>query len=84
MKSGTILDAFEEQQPAWYSFRRRISPTALQLATAALEECRRETLHHKGLQEYHAAMAKMLKERDVRLQQDIARLSQPLNPEQPT
>lgn len=75
MQTGTILDSFEPQQPKWWHLRRRISPTALQLAAAALEDCRRDQLNHKGLQEYHDAMSKMLAKREQRLQQDIERLN---------
>lgn len=73
--TNTILDSFEPQQPKWWHLRRRISPTALQLASAELEFCRKDQLHHKGLQEYHAAMAAMLAKREQRLQQDIERLN---------
>lgn len=79
MQTGTILDSFEPQQPKWWQPRKRKVPTPLQLAAAALEDCRKDQLHHKGLQEYHAAMADMLKKRDARLLADIARLSQPTN-----
>lgn len=75
--TGTILDAHDKQNPTPWWHWKKPSPTALQLATAALEECRRDALEHKGKQEYHAAMAEMLKKRDARLVADIARLSQP-------
>lgn len=74
MQTGTILDAHEAQSPRHW-WQRRVPPTALQLATAALEECRRDQLDHKHKAEYHTAMHKMLEERDKRLQKDIARLS---------
>jgi hypothetical protein len=74
MNTGTILDAHDAAHPVpWW--RRRAAPSALQLATAALEECRRDQLEHAQKQEYHAAMSKMLKERDRRLMADIQRLS---------
>lgn len=74
MNTGTILDAHEAANPLpWW--RRAPRPSALALATASLEECRREQLEHADKQEYHAAMVKMLRERDRRLVKEMARLS---------
>jgi hypothetical protein len=55
-------------------WHRKSEPTALHLAVAALEECRKDQLHHKKFAEFHTAVSKMLTERDKRLQQDIDRL----------
>lgn len=75
MTTGTILDVLDAQQPTpWWRPRKR--PTALQLAVADLEECRRDQLNHKRLAEYHKAMADMLKDREKRLTADIKRLSE--------
>jgi adenine-specific DNA methylase len=69
-----LLDAVDSAQPQpWW--KRRIPATALQLASAALEECRRDQLVHAQGAEYHAAMVAMLKLRDKRLQADLRRLS---------
>lgn len=73
-QTNTILDAHMQQHPRHF-WQRRSPPTALELATAALEECRRDYLDHKQKAEYHAAMVRMLKERDDRLVADIRRLS---------
>jgi len=77
MTTDTILDDFERQNPrTWRDiFRKRAPATALQLASASLEECRRDQLEHAQRSEYHAAILKMLKERDQRLQKDIQRLT---------
>lgn len=73
--TNNVLDIHDRQNPLpWW--RRRRSPSALELAVAALEECRRDRLHHAQLAEYHAAMLKMLEQRDKRLQEDIKRLSE--------
>ena len=80
--TGTILDAHLRMNPPSL-WRRMRTPTALQLATAALEECRRDHLEHKQKAEYHAAMERMLAARDKRLQDDIKRLSKGTNPPQP-
>jgi hypothetical protein len=50
-------------------------PSALKLATAALEDCRRDQLAQAHLSEFHAAMVKVLAEREKRLQREVARLS---------
>lgn len=76
--TGTILDAYERQMAKpWYhpANWRRKPPTALQLAVADLEECRKDRLDHMRNAEYHSAMANMLELRDVRLQADIKMLS---------
>lgn len=72
--TGTILDAHEKKH-GWHIWGRRETPTALALAAAALEDCRRDQLHHKQLAEYHGAMDAMLRAREARLQKDVARLS---------
>lgn len=56
-------------------WQRRKPITALQIAVSALEACRKDQLEHAQLKEYHSAMCKMLKDRDSRLVEDIARLS---------
>lgn len=72
---NTILDIHDRNSPApWW--RRRTPPSALELAVTALEECRRERLHHAQLSEYHTAMLRMLEARDKRLQEDIRVLSE--------
>lgn len=77
--TGTVLDAHEAQSGGWLArkFSRRPPPTALELASAALEECRRDQLHHSQLAEFHTAIRRMLGEREARLAKDIARLSRP-------
>jgi hypothetical protein len=72
--TGTILDAHMAQHPPRF-WKRMQKPTALQLAIAALEECRREGLEQAQKSEYHKAMVVMLKERDKRLVDEIKRLS---------
>lgn len=73
-QTNTILDAHMQQHPRQF-WQRRQPPSALELATAALEECRRDYLDHQQKAEYHAAMVRMLKARDERLVVDIRRLS---------
>lgn len=74
MSTGTILDAHAAVNPVpWW--RRQPRPSALALAAASLDECRRDQLEHADKQEYHAAMQRMLAQREKRLVQDIARLS---------
>lgn len=75
MRSGTLLDLHDSSHPTPWWRRQGQRPTALQLATAALEECRREYLHHKEQAEVHVALVRVLRERDARLQEDIVRLS---------
>ena len=72
-----VLTAHQLQHPpTWRDiFRRRGRPSALELACAALEECRREALDQAQSAEYHAAMTKMLKEREARLLKEVQRLS---------
>jgi hypothetical protein len=74
IETGTILDADLERRPTSF-WRRRQPATPLQLASAALEDCRCMQLEHAQLAEYHSAMLKMLQERDKRLVKDIQRLS---------
>lgn len=71
MTTGTILDNVRPR----HFWSRTPSPTALQLATAALEACRRDHLEHKLKAQYHTAMTTMLEKRDTSLQADILRLS---------
>jgi hypothetical protein len=82
MATNTILDAHMRHNPPRHFWSRMRPATALQLATAALEECRREHLEQKQKAEYHAAMERMLAARDKRLQDDIRRLSKAVNPVQ--
>lgn len=72
-----LKDLYFARNPlSWrWVFRRAPSPTALQLATTALEECRCERLEQHQAAEYHKAMTTMLEQREKRLQADIARLS---------
>jgi hypothetical protein len=79
IETGTILDADYEQRPPRFWQWNRTPATALQLATASLEECRRMQLEHTQKREYHAAMEQMLKARDQRLVKDIQRLSRKPN-----
>lgn len=73
-QTNTILDAHMQQHPRHF-WQRAKPATALELAVAALEECRRDYLDHKQKAEYHAAMDAMLRKRDTRLVEDIQRLS---------
>lgn len=74
---STILDDHMAQNPGTWRdlFRRRKRPSALELAVSALEECRRDALDEAQRAEYHAAMVRMLKERETRLCKEVARLS---------
>jgi hypothetical protein len=56
-------------------FERFRTPGALKVAAAALEQCRRDQLEQAQAAEFHAAMVKMLKERELRLVKDVQRLS---------
>lgn len=76
MTTGTVLDAAEAHDPKPWWRRPGKTYTALQIASAALEECRKDQLEHAQKAEYHAALLKMLKDRDARLIKDITRLSQ--------
>lgn len=73
----SILDDHKARNPGTWRdiFRRYRPPTALELATSALEECRREQLNQSQQAEYHAAMAVMLVQREKRLAADIERLA---------
>ena len=73
----SILDDHAAQHPrTWRDlFRRYRRPSALELAVAALEECRRDSLDQAQRAEFHAAMVRMLREREVRLMKEVARLS---------
>jgi hypothetical protein len=73
-QTNTVLDSSLEQQPWWR--RGRTPVTALQIACAELEQCRKEQLEQADKEEYHKAMNAMLKVREKRLQADISRLSQ--------
>lgn len=77
MADNSILEAHMRRNPrGWRDlFKRYRAPTAMELAVAALEECRRDQLDHKQKAEYHTAMEAMLRQRDARLQKDIQRLS---------
>lgn len=74
MQTDTVLDAVYRTQPLHF-WQRRKPITPLQIAVAALEECQADQLDHAWKQEFHAAMTKMLKERETRLAKDVARLS---------
>lgn len=75
--SNELLDTHKKHNPAGWRqlFTRYRPPTALQLATSALEECRRMQLDHKQSAEYHTAMTAMLAKRESRLVDDVRRLS---------
>lgn len=75
MTTGTILDAAERADPLPWWRRVRKTYTALQIATAALEDCRKDQLEHAQKKEYHAAIQRMLGQRETRLVADIVRLS---------
>jgi len=72
-QTNTVLDSTLVQQPWWK--RGRTFPTPLQIAAAELEQCRKEQLEHADKLEFYQATNKMLKEREKRLQADIARFS---------
>lgn len=74
---STVLDDHMAQHPpTWRDlFRRHKRPSALELAVSALEACRRDALDEAQKAEYHAAMVKMLKEREARLSKEVQRLS---------
>lgn len=73
----TILDDHRAQHPPTFRdiFRRYRPPTALELATSSLEQCRRDYLDAAHKAEAYAADVKMLREREARLQKEVARLS---------
>lgn len=74
MTNENVTTSFERQNPRYW-WQRTSPPTALQLAAAELEECRRDYLQQKKLAEYHTSTSKMLIEREKRLLDDITRLS---------
>jgi hypothetical protein len=71
------LNSVYNQKPMYF-WQRRQPPSALEIAVADLQECRRDQMEQARLWEYHGAMLHMLQERDERLQADIKRLSRPL------
>lgn len=73
----SVLEDHAAQNPGTWRdlFKRRRRPSALELAVAALEECRRDSLDEHQRAEYHAAMVRMLHEREARLMKEVARLS---------
>lgn len=75
---SNILDDYRAQHPrTWRDLFRRVPrPSALELASAALEQCRREQLDTAAQAEAYSAALKMLRERETRLLKDVARLSQ--------
>lgn len=74
--TSILRDHEVQNPPTWRDiFRRRRRPSALELAVAALEECRRDSLDQHQRAEYHEAMCKMLREREGRLMKEVARLS---------
>lgn len=75
MTTGTVIDAADRADPLPWWCRPRKTYTALQIATAALEECRKDQLQHAQQKEYHAAIQSMLNKRETRLIADITRLS---------
>lgn len=76
MTTGTIIDIAEKADPQPWWRRVRKTYSALEIASAALEDCRREQLHHAHLKEHHAGMLAINTKREARLMADIARLSQ--------
>lgn len=72
-----LLDTHRKHNPkGWRQlFTRYQPPSALALATSALEECRRMQLDHKQSAEYHTAMVAMLAKRETRLVADVRKLS---------
>ena len=77
MSEPNILnDHAAQHPPTWRDlFRKRHRPSALELAVAALEECRRDSLDQHQRLEYHKALVDMLHEREARLMKEVARLS---------
>lgn len=82
--ANSLIEAYKAEHPGTWRdlFRRYRPPTALELATSSLEECRREQLNQHHHAEQHSAQAaqhnaevKMLMEREKRLIKDIQRLS---------
>jgi hypothetical protein len=74
-----VLDAYDKCHPdPWW--RRPKHATALELAAANLEECRREQLHHAHMLEEHKAEVTKLAEREKRLSKDVERLSRNSKP----
>jgi hypothetical protein len=74
---NSLVDSYYAAHLSWRDlFRRKRPPSALQIATFELEECRREQLLHADRAEYHAGMVKVLDERETRLLKEIDRLSQ--------
>ena len=72
-KERTILDVADQSHRApWW--KPKPSPTALELAVLALQECRRDQLEYSDKMEYYVAVSKMLTEREQRLIDDIARM----------
>lgn len=74
-----LRDIYRLRRPlSWRHVWRRVpEPTALELASADLEQCRVDRLEHQREAEYHKAMTAMLEQRERRLQADIAKLSGP-------
>lgn len=73
----SLKDVYFTWNPvSWrHAFKRAPQPTALQLASADLEQCRVDRLENQRQAEYHAAMTKMLEQREKRLQADVQVLS---------
>lgn len=75
MTTGTIIDAAERADPLPWWRRPRKRYSALEIASAGLEECRREQLHHAHMKEHHTGMLAIESKRELRLIADIARFS---------
>ena len=66
----------ERENPVpWFMPWRKHDPTALRLAIASLEQCRKDRLTHAHRQEFHAGMVATLNKREARLEAEVERLS---------
>lgn len=86
MQHPTILDDYRASNPGTWRdlFRRYRPPSAFALASAALEQCRRDALDAAHRLEHAKAEVAMLKERETRLQKEVGRLSRLPQPTPPT
>lgn len=72
-----LLEMYRQQTPlGWRDIikRRLPQPSALQLATAALEQCQKDRLHYLLLADEYAAQRDMLCKRELKLKQEIQRM----------
>lgn len=64
----------------WWTATEPAVPTAFSIAVSTLEQTRKDRLEHANHGEYHSAMETMLKQRAVRLKQDIQEFMEPADP----